>query len=186
MVLTWSSAFVLLHLIRKGDVRKETSGKRCWRICNNHCRSSNMFSCKSSECWLQTRILKQTSLVFIFQTQATLKVLGEHRGHVRFIGYFAKLQSCVGGVEKSGGFQEKTSFTSVGQFGRDLGSLTVGVACSNMFLSNKDNEDGKKSLKIGGFAVKLLLVHWTAWAKEGNKLGNKVWFCECLHALKLS
>lgn len=48
MVLTWSSAFVLLHLIRKGDVRKETSGKRCWRIYNNHCRSSNMFSCKSS------------------------------------------------------------------------------------------------------------------------------------------
>lgn len=65
--------------------------------------------------------------LFIFQTQATLKVLGEHRGHVRFIGNFAKLHSCTGGAEKSGGFQEKASFTSVGQFGRDLASLTVGA-----------------------------------------------------------
>lgn len=45
-------------------------------------------------------------------------------------------------------------------------------------LSNKDNKFGERSLKIGGnptgFAVKLLLVHCTAWAEEDDKLGHKV------------
>lgn len=186
MVLTWpSAAFVLLHHVRKEDVTKETSWKRCWQICKNHCRSSDMFSCKSSVSgafrpgsWSKQPSCRGCSFSKHRLYSSYLEVVGGvqrcpvHR-------QLCQLHSSIGGAEKSGRFQEKEGFTSVWQSWEETWTpWRLGQACSNMSLSNKDKEGGKRSLKIDGnaigFAVKLLLVHWTAWAKEGNSLGNKV------------
>lgn len=60
--------------------------------------------------------------------QATLRWLVEHREGVQFTSNLAKLYSCIGGAERSGGFQEKDFFTSVGQSLEEMSApLMVGA-----------------------------------------------------------